>query len=114
MENASSDDTPAYQFPDTKIVALEHPCIIRNLDRGIKSLGGNNRIQEVIFSPNTIASNGPVSPSFGDSLQGALCIATARGSVCNKDCFPENQDEQLFVEGYGAKTDRSKEETRLR
>lgn len=45
----SNDDAPALQFPDTKVVALEHPCIIRNIDRGVKSLGGNNRIEEVIL-----------------------------------------------------------------
>ena len=60
---------PLYlQFPDTKVVALEHPCIIRNLDRGIKSLGGNNRIQEVNSSQDTIDSNIAVSASFGDDL----------------------------------------------
>jgi general transcription factor 3C polypeptide 5 (transcription factor C subunit 1) len=46
-----NDDAPTLQFPDTKVVALEHPCIIRNIDRGVKSLGGSNRIEEVIPSP---------------------------------------------------------------
>jgi hypothetical protein len=113
METNSNDEAPVYQFPDTKVVALEHPCIIRNLDRGIESLGGNNRIQEVNSSRHTIESNIAVPASFGDDPQEDLRIAEARGSVCNKDCGAESQDEQLFVEDYCAKTNRSEEETRL-
>ncbi|MBE7181655.1 MAG: hypothetical protein INR71_10700 [Terriglobus roseus] len=32
---------------DRDIVAIEHPCIVKNVDKGLKSLGGPDRVEEV-------------------------------------------------------------------
>ncbi|KAK4935019.1 hypothetical protein LTR28_010462, partial [Elasticomyces elasticus] len=45
--------------PDDTVVCVEHPCIIRNVDRGIQSLGGDRDISQV---SNT-------KPSIGVSLR---------------------------------------------
>ncbi|KAK0795586.1 tau 95 subunit of transcription factor TFIIIC [Friedmanniomyces endolithicus] len=39
---------PSYDVPDQRVVSIEHPCIVRNLDRGLKSLGGEAQIQHVL------------------------------------------------------------------
>lgn len=33
--------------PDARIVSVEHPCLVKNVDQGIKSLGGERHIQHV-------------------------------------------------------------------
>lgn len=38
---------PIYEIPAELIVSLEHPCIVRNLDNGLKSLGGEAHIVDV-------------------------------------------------------------------
>jgi len=40
-------DAPIYDVPDQRVVSIEHPCIVKNLDRGLKSLGGEAQIQHV-------------------------------------------------------------------
>jgi hypothetical protein len=47
MEARQQGQAPSLKFQDDKIVALEHPCIIQNLDRAILSLGGQPNIEEV-------------------------------------------------------------------
>ncbi|KAK0832881.1 tau 95 subunit of transcription factor TFIIIC [Friedmanniomyces endolithicus] len=39
---------PIYNVPDQRVVSIEHPCIVKNLDRGLKSLGGEAQIQHVL------------------------------------------------------------------
>jgi hypothetical protein len=36
---AISDAAPSYPVPLREIVALEHPMIIKNIDKGLKTLG---------------------------------------------------------------------------
>lgn len=36
---AISDTAPSYSVPVREIVALEHPMIIKNIDKGLKTLG---------------------------------------------------------------------------
>lgn len=43
---------PSYSVPNDKIVALEHPCIIQNLERGLASLGSQQRLEEFLDEPN--------------------------------------------------------------
>ena len=33
--------------PHDRIVAIEHPCIIRDADKGIRALGGEHQIKHV-------------------------------------------------------------------
>jgi Tau95 Triple barrel domain len=105
--DSNDDDAPVYEFPDTKIVALEHPCIIRNLNRGIKSLGGNQRLQEVALSSHQSHLNMVVSASSSDKTKDPLCISETRRPVCIKGCGPEGQDQQLSSQSDGPKTNRS-------
>ena len=39
---------PAYHIPSAPVIGIEHPCIIRNKDRGIQSLGGLSQLQKVV------------------------------------------------------------------
>jgi general transcription factor 3C polypeptide 5 (transcription factor C subunit 1) len=48
--NAPSDNTqraPWLPVPSRAISAVEHPCIIKNLDKGITSLGGPVKLSKV-------------------------------------------------------------------
>lgn len=41
MEDASGRRVaPWYDVPQKDVVSIEHPCLINNVDNGIKSLGG--------------------------------------------------------------------------
>ena len=46
----SSTSAPEYEIPWVGLVGIEHPCIIRNEDRGIQTLGGLRQIAKVIVS----------------------------------------------------------------
>jgi hypothetical protein len=41
------DTAPTYTIPSRRLGALEHPMIIKNLDKGIKTFGQNNAFQAV-------------------------------------------------------------------
>jgi hypothetical protein len=60
MDLAPDQLAPSIQVPKNQVIVLEHPCIIQNLDRGIKSLGGKNAIQDV--------SIGLLADSFNHSV----------------------------------------------
>ena len=50
---SQSLEKPAFlQVPAISIVALEHPCIIKNTERGVQTLGGIRHLQKVIAIPN--------------------------------------------------------------
>ena len=36
-----------YTVPRRRIVSIEHPCIVKNLDNGLKSLGGEPQLKDV-------------------------------------------------------------------
>ena len=40
----------SYNVPDRLIVNVEHPCIIKNIEKGVESLGGESKIQKVSTS----------------------------------------------------------------
>jgi len=44
------EKAPWLDVPGRDITSIEHPCIIRNVDNGIKSLGGNLMIKQVCSS----------------------------------------------------------------
>ena len=33
--------------PQERIVCVEHPCIVKNIDKGVKSLGGEGQVKNV-------------------------------------------------------------------
>jgi general transcription factor 3C polypeptide 5 (transcription factor C subunit 1) len=43
---------PTLPVPQEDIVCVEHPCIIKDLAKGIKSMGGQKAINKVPASPN--------------------------------------------------------------
>jgi hypothetical protein len=38
---------PRTTLPGQEIICIEHPCIIKNVDKGIKSLGGVYNLERV-------------------------------------------------------------------
>ena len=44
--------SPAYHIPSTPIIGIEHPCIIKNKDKSIQSLGGLLQLQKVNKNPS--------------------------------------------------------------
>lgn len=36
--------------PSEHVVSLEHPCIVNNIDKGLKSIGGEHNVKHVGFS----------------------------------------------------------------
>ena len=49
-----SSHAPWYSVPETKLVSIEHPYIIKNIDRGIASLGGFEKLN-IVRDPLTPA-----------------------------------------------------------
>lgn len=47
---AGSSSAPTYTVPVERIVSIEHPCIIKNFDKGFKSLGGEAQVKHVSTS----------------------------------------------------------------
>jgi hypothetical protein len=46
-EQEDGGAAPRYTIPPRRLGALEHPMIIKNLDKGIKTFGQNNALQGV-------------------------------------------------------------------
>ena len=44
---ADSGKAPTYHVPQERIVSVEHPCIVKNFDNGLKSLGGEHQLKHV-------------------------------------------------------------------
>ena len=47
MEAADSPTSRFYVVPQERVVSIEHPCIVRNFDNGVKSLGGEPQMKHV-------------------------------------------------------------------
>ena len=45
--NASTQLAPWLPIPSRAVSAIEHPCIIKNIDKGITSLGGAVKLSKV-------------------------------------------------------------------
>ena len=44
---SGQSSAPVYTVPAERIVSIEHPCIVRNFDNGMKSMGGEAQIKHV-------------------------------------------------------------------
>ena len=42
---------PSFAVPEDEYIRLEHPCIVKDVDRAIQSLGGSGRLDKVRESP---------------------------------------------------------------
>lgn len=47
MEHRESRTAPIYPIPTRRLVSVEHPAVIRNIDKAVDSLQGNAGIQKV-------------------------------------------------------------------
>lgn len=47
MDPPASSTAPIYTVPSERVVSIEHPCIVRNFDNGLKSLGGEPQLKHV-------------------------------------------------------------------
>ena len=45
--NANTEPAPWLPIPSRAVSAIEHPCIIKNIDKGITSLGGAVKLSKV-------------------------------------------------------------------
>ena len=45
--DAEETQAPWYPVPDSEVVAVEHPYIIKDLMKGIQSLGGQTKLDAV-------------------------------------------------------------------
>ena len=48
----STQPAPSYQVPSRSVVSIEHPYIVKNVQKGIEMLGGPDAITEMIRDPN--------------------------------------------------------------
>jgi general transcription factor 3C polypeptide 5 (transcription factor C subunit 1) len=48
-ENTSSRTAPFYNIPSRQIVSIEHPAIIKNVDKAIETLQGSAGIVKVSY-----------------------------------------------------------------
>ncbi|RDW92801.1 transcription factor TFIIIC subunit TFC1 [Aspergillus mulundensis] len=55
-ENDHSRTAPFYQIPNRPLVCVEHPAIIRNVDKAIDTLQGNAGIKKILDPPKPDAS----------------------------------------------------------
>ncbi len=57
---SDTNGAPILEVPHRKIVAIEHPCVILNLDKGLATFGQEPDFQKVvvlILIPNIIDKN---------------------------------------------------------
>ena len=47
MQAQPAKTAKALQVPSDRIVSIEHPCIVKNVDKGVKSLGGEAQVKNV-------------------------------------------------------------------
>lgn len=46
-----SASAPTFEVPSRKIVAVDHPCILLNLENGLQSFGPKPNFQKVSYRP---------------------------------------------------------------
>lgn len=49
----SSGTAPSYDVPQARIVSIEHPCIVKDFDHALNSLGGEHQLRHVSIPPKT-------------------------------------------------------------
>ncbi|KAI9712392.1 MAG: tau 95 subunit of transcription factor TFIIIC [Bogoriella megaspora] len=72
-QNRQQKLAPRYEVPKEQLVNIEHPCIVKNEDKGIRSLGGSKQIEKLLTS-NPGERNILVTPRSDDIL--AQCITS--------------------------------------
>lgn len=63
---------PSYTVPRERIVSLDHPCIVKNVDNGIKSLGGEHQLKMVRFTARSLLDGEALTAYDSSSWSAAL------------------------------------------
>lgn len=50
----ANDNAEWLHLPQHRIVTVEHPCIVNDVDKALASLGGENQIKNVVISPYSL------------------------------------------------------------
>ncbi|KAK2794585.1 tau 95 subunit of transcription factor TFIIIC [Onygenales sp. PD_12] len=68
---------PWYPIPAREIVSVEHPCVVKNIDKGIQTLDGSSGISKILNPPrNDASANLYLRPEDG--------MARPLSSTCNQ------------------------------
>lgn len=125
-ERAELDDeeipqAPSFKIPSRTISAVEHPCIIKNLDKGLETFGPNPQFQSVRESHTSLLSAClpmMLSPLAGPRSRksSALCAIVSSSS---RPCFTPNDVSLLLfsqrrLQDHCSQENGSKEEERKR
>ena len=84
VEDSTTASAPWLPVPSTTVVNIEHPCIIKNLDGGIRSLGGARSVANVgDFSLPTLptlslSSRTPVFKRWSHTTEDNISNSSAR------------------------------------
>ncbi|EQL30937.1 hypothetical protein BDFG_06691 [Blastomyces dermatitidis ATCC 26199] len=74
--HARDRTAPWYSIPAREIVTVEHPCVVKNIDKGIETLSGNGGIPRLLNPPRQDSSiNLFLSPEDG--------MSRPLSSICN-------------------------------
>ena len=46
-----ADIAPWHVVPTTQVVSVEHPCVVKNVDKALQMLGGDRELAKVIQKP---------------------------------------------------------------
>jgi general transcription factor 3C polypeptide 5 (transcription factor C subunit 1) len=68
---------PTFTIPPESIVCVEHPCIIKNLDKGIRSMGGEVTINKVYISSTSCHDPTSNEPQFLETNDKAKSLPTS-------------------------------------
>lgn len=46
-QSKAGDATPWHSIPSRAMVSVEHPCIVKNIDKGLRTMGEDEDIEKV-------------------------------------------------------------------
>ncbi|GAM83879.1 hypothetical protein ANO11243_018690 [Dothideomycetidae sp. 11243] len=55
LDSAWSSPAKTLVVPNDHIVTIEHPCIVKDVDRGVQALGGEHHIKKILSEDNAVA-----------------------------------------------------------
>ncbi len=101
-----SSYAPWYKVPRESIVSVEHPFIICNIEKGVASLGGSGRLQEVGL-PSSLLESISDSLSVDSRYRRCHCeiIHSARRPNVQTTAVYQCQHQQCFIKDHCAEED---------
>jgi len=89
------NSAPWHHIPQEKYIGVEHPGVIRNIDKAIASLGGEQRLAEVITMKPSITDSMLTTRLvliFSKSEKGSWTIFAPRGCFSPTNHVPRRHD----------------------